>query len=167
MERQQIAALRPKLIVRWAEGIIRSPEGKPFVAFHVENVGGSDARPIISAYSADIFSSKNLPPPTVITNVDDFSPPNVSGFLEKKTIRPQEGRAVGKFAGSIKTAGELTALQEQWNVDPTIDRHWILHGIIVYEDIHGTRYRTNFWREFNFDARRFVAITDPEYEYQT
>ena len=44
------------------------------------------------------------------------------------------------------------------------DDIWVFHGNIYYADLNGTVYRTSFWREYNFETRRFVATDNTEYE---
>ncbi len=160
---QHIALHRARLIVREVERRDSSSTGDVFISFHVVNVGGSEARPVKSTYEAAIRSKRRGPFSIFPLTIPDLSPPTYENFLSSATMETQEERVFTERAGV--TAHELSIIEGRNHTGIATDEIWVFHGSIYYADLNRTIYRTSFWREYNFESRRFVATDNTDYEH--
>ena len=161
---QHVALNRPRLIVREVERRDSRAGGRIFVSFHVVNIGGGDARPSASVRRNHILSKRRGPFSIFPVPING---PNGSlvmeNFLGSDTLSTQEERVFDDNAGATEI--ELGQIEARWTMGQNTDDIWVFHGTIYYADLNGAVYRTSFWREYNFETRRFVATDNTEYEH--
>jgi len=152
IERQTIASHRPKIIVR--NVLLMNDVGgdKIFVNFEIVNIGGSDATFYRSGVEIVKMAKTRRGRYVFVGNKD---------FLDGDILSP--GESIGYSQPFIALQMSLANLGIRLFVD---DEILVLRGMIAYNDDNHTMRRTGFWREYDFDAKRFRPSDDTDYEYQ-
>jgi hypothetical protein len=155
MREDFISTHRPKLIIRGPQLMNASEDDLTRIHFEIVNIGASDATTHRSGVEASNVPRRPKRPYVIVGDED---------FLGGEIISPGESTSHVYTCPVSRLA--LAAIQTRTLRNPPPDDIFVLRGIIAYNDGNGIMRRTGFWREYDFDARRFRPSDDPDYEYQ-
>jgi hypothetical protein len=150
------ATHRPKLVIREARMLPPTPgHNTAGVRFVVANAGSSVADVVESHVELEFNEAVILLPLQTVEHG------NAIGSIR---LRPGDSR-IREYGSNIGWAQYTNEQNRQlYAVETTPTKIW-LRGFIVYLDNNRIRRRMAFCRGYDFNARRFRAGDDPEYEY--
>lgn len=148
-----IAAHRARLRVRYFKLIQRGAGQPPIVRFSIINIGDTEGHMTSCRGIIEWLDPKKLPPVVTIA-MKEASPPCrfTVGQAEETTFEvPPDPRG----------RRPISAFSEEFRLIP------IVYGLIEYSDKTGSSvWRTAFCRHLADTSGRFVAVADPDYEYE-
>jgi hypothetical protein len=151
-----IATYCPRLIIRRIN-IYQSSDVSPEIHYEIANIGGTQAKIIAINTRLWMPDSNSMPPitPEVIGDNDLGIILESGSVLRNKQPVPTQDCGLLCMQLSYH-AGE--------SVQPEQSRTYFL-GHIIYRDQLDRRFETGFLRQYDFSAKRFIAVNDPDYEY--
>jgi hypothetical protein len=146
------ATNRPKLVVRELLILGAPTSGRPIkIRYVIANVGASRAKIVESHIETQRITDDILRP---LQPIEGDNTAVGDALLEP-------GQLI--FRECQSTLSWQDFINEIYGTDGSIKLYF--RGFVVYTDWNGLKRRTAFCRQYDFGARRFRIIDDPDYEY--